>query len=71
LRSQGSDEDTSEVDDAERKVAGVLHELEQATDGEVKGLNLEEVVDSDSNGRPTVKKAVDIRVQRVPKKGWV
>lgn len=66
----GSYEDTPEVDDTERKVAGLLHKLEEVTGGEVKTINLEEVVDTDDQGRPEVKKAVDIKVQRTPKRGW-
>lgn len=66
----GSTEDTPEVDDTEKKVGGLLHELEEVTGGEVKNINLEEVVDTNDQGQPEVKKAVDIRVQRNPKRGW-
>lgn len=65
-----SSEDTPEVDATEKKVGSLLHELEEVTGGEVKNINLEEVVDTDEQGNPQVKKAVDIQVQRTPKRGW-
>lgn len=70
LSKKGSTEDTPEVDEAERKVAGVLGDLEDDTEDEVKDVDLEEVVDTDDQGRPEVKKAVDITVEHKPKKGW-
>jgi hypothetical protein len=63
--------DGPEVDEAERKVAAVLEDLEHRSDVEVKDLDLEEVVDADAQNRPVVKKAVDIQAQERPKKkGW-
>ncbi|WP_229883171.1 hypothetical protein [Pseudorhodoferax aquiterrae] len=60
-----------EVDEAERKIGGLLEELEDSTDTEVKDVDLEEVVDTDANGGPVVKKSVDIQVENRPvKKGW-
>nr|WP_145547068.1 hypothetical protein [Variovorax boronicumulans] len=63
--------DTEKVDEAERKVGAVLQELEDGSDMEVKDIDLEEVVDTDAQDRPVVKKAVDIDArQRPQRKGW-
>lgn len=62
--------DTPEVDEAERKVAGVLDDLERKTDGEVRKLALDDLVDTDADGRPVVKKSVDIELQRRQRHGW-
>lgn len=70
LGLRGSNKDTPAVDEAERKVAGVLHDLEQHTEGEVKDIDLEDLVDTDHAGQPVVKKAVDITLQRNSKKDW-
>ncbi len=81
LGLRGSNKDTPAVDEAERKVAGVLHDLEQHTEGEVKAIDLEDLVergagslcalvDTDHAGQPVVKKAVDITLQRNSKKDW-
>lgn len=68
---QSSTPDTPEVDSAERKVAAVLDELEEATQGEVRKLQLDDMVDTDADGRPVVRKAVDIQLQRRPRRSWV
>lgn len=70
LRKKGSARDTPEVDEAERKIAGVLGDLEEGTDHEVKDVELEDVVDTDAQGRPALKKAVDITVEHRPKRSW-
>lgn len=67
---KGQDQDTPEVDAAERKIGGVLHELEQATDGDVKNIGLDAIVDQDEAGRPVVKKSVDVTMERSAKRGW-
>ncbi len=63
--------DEAQVEEAERKVGAVLEALEENHGVEVKHIDLEEVVDTDGHGQPVVKKSVDIRVERRPKKGWV
>ncbi|WP_326542442.1 hypothetical protein [Pseudorhodoferax sp.] len=70
LNIRNRQRDTPEVDEAERKVGAVLGDLEDSTDGEVKDVELEEVVDTDAQGHPVVKKAVDIQVEHRPKKDW-
>lgn len=70
LSKKGRTQDTPEVDEAERKVASVLGDLEEGSDHEVKDVELEDVVDTDAQGRPEVKKAVDITVEHKPKRGW-
>jgi hypothetical protein len=62
--------DSAQVDEAERKVGAVLDDLEQAGDMEVKDIDLEEVVDTDAQDRPVVKKSVDIQAEHRPRKGW-
>lgn len=63
--------DGPQVDEAERKVGAVLQELEDHSDVDVKDIDLEEVVDTDAQNRPVVKKAVDIQAEQRPKKkGW-
>jgi hypothetical protein len=63
--------DGPEVDEAERKVGAVLEDLEDKSDVDVKDIDLEEVVDTDAQDRPVIKKAVDIQAQERPKKkGW-
>lgn len=63
--------DGPQVDEAERKVGAVLQELEEHSDVDVKDIDLEEVVDTDAQNRPEVKKAVDIQAEQRPKKkGW-
>jgi len=68
--SRGRQPDTPEVDEAERKVGAVLEDLESATDGEVRKLGLDDIVDTDKDGRPVVKKTVDIELQRNTKRKW-
>lgn len=70
LNIRATQRDTPEVDEAERKVGAVLGDLEDSTESEVKDVDVEEVVDTDAQGRPVVKKAVDIKVEHRPKKGW-
>lgn len=63
--------DGPQVDEAERKVGAVLQELEDHSDVDVKDIDLEEVVDTDAQNRPVVKKVVDIQAEQRPKKkGW-
>ena len=62
--------DTPEVEAAERKVAAVLEELEQATSGEVRKIGLDDLVDTDEQGRPVMKKAVDIELAHRPRRRW-
>lgn len=62
----------SEVEQAERKVSAILEELEQATDTDVKDIDLEDVVDTDAaSGQPTIRQAVDITVQPRQKRRWL
>ncbi len=59
------------VESAEKTVAGVLDDLEDATGSEVKKIALEDVVDvNERTGRPEVRKAVDIQVQSRPERKW-
>lgn len=62
--------DTAEVDAAERKVAGVLDDLEDQTGGEVRRLGLDDLVDTDAEGRPVVKRAVDIELHQPLRRDW-
>lgn len=62
--------DRPEVDAAERKVAAVLEELEQATSGEVRKIGLDDLVDTDEQGRPVLRKAVDIELAHKPRRRW-
>ncbi|CAN7522188.1 hypothetical protein LJR039_003573 [Pseudorhodoferax sp. LjRoot39] len=71
LGIRGKQPDEPKVEEAERKVGAVLEELEDDNDMEVKDIDLQEVVDTDAQDRPVVKKAVDIQAQERPKKkGW-
>ncbi len=59
------------VEEAEKKVAAVLDDLEQTTHSEVEKLQLEDVVASDAvTGKPLVQKAVDITVKDKPERKW-
>jgi len=59
------------VEQAEKKVAAVLDDLEQTTHTEVQKLQLEDVVASDAaTGKPLVQKAVDITVKEKPERKW-
>ena len=54
----------SEVDEAERKVSAILADLEEATHSEVKDIDLEDVVETDTaSGQPAVHQSVDITIQ--------
>ena len=60
-----------EVEKAEKKVAGILEELEDNTQSEVKKIQLEDVVDTDKDtGQPAVQRAVDITVNPKPSRKW-
>ena len=60
-----------QVKEAEKKVGAVLEQLESDTDGDVKDIGLEDMVDTDpQSGRPVVKKAVDIKIAQKPQKRW-
>jgi hypothetical protein len=62
----------SKVNEAERKISGILEELEASTDSEVKALALEDVVDTDpASGRPAVHQAVEITVEPRPRRRWL
>jgi hypothetical protein len=58
------------VEAAERKIGAVLADLEADTGGEVRDLNLEQIVDSDPHGRPVLKKKVDVKFQPRPDRHW-
>jgi hypothetical protein len=64
------DNDAPEVEAAERKVGAVLSELERQVGGEVTGIELSDVVETDAQGRAVVNKTVEIRVHRRRNKGW-
>lgn len=56
---------------AEKQVNGVLENLEEDTQSEVKKIELEDVVEIDKDtGRPSVQKAVDITVTPKPERKW-
>lgn len=60
-----------DVTDAEKAVGHVLEKLETATGGEVKGIGLEDMVDTDpETGAPVVKKTVEIKLTQRPAKRW-
>jgi hypothetical protein len=62
----------AEVQEAERKISGILEDLEASTDSEVKGLELEDVVDTDpASGRPAVHQTVEITVEPRPRRRWL
>ncbi|KQP23618.1 hypothetical protein [Pseudorhodoferax sp. Leaf267] len=69
-RPGGASPDTPAVDRAEKKIGAVLGDLEKETGGEVKDIGLEDMVDTDENGRPVVQRAVDVQVQQRPKREW-
>lgn len=59
------------VQAAEKAIAGVLDDLEDATQSEVKKIQLEDVVEADGRtGRPEVRKAVDIQIQSRAGRKW-
>ncbi len=61
-----------QVEAAEKRVGEVLEQLEEATQGEVSKIALEDVVDTNPRtGRPEVQKQVDITVQTKPERKWV
>ena len=60
-----------EVEKAEKKVAGVLEDLEHDTKSDVKKIQLEDVVDTDKDtGKPSVQKGVDITVSPKVDRKW-
>ncbi len=61
----------AEVDAAERRVGGLLQDLEKDTGGEVKDVDVEEVVDTDKQGRPVLKKKVDIDMVPRKERHWM
>jgi hypothetical protein len=62
----------SEVDEAERKVSAILEDLEETTDSDVKDIDLEDVVETDTaSGKPAVHQAVDITVQPRARRKWL
>ena len=69
MRPSASD-DRPAVEAAERAVAAVLDELEVATGGEVRKLQLDDLVDTDADGRPVIKRAVDIELLHRPRRDW-
>lgn len=63
---------TPQIEEAERKVSAILEELENATDVDVKDIDLEAVVDTDpASGRPAVHQAVEIIVQPRARRKWL
>lgn len=59
------------VEKAEKEVGGVLDDLEDSTQSEVKKIELEDVVEIDKDtGKPSVQKAVDITVSPKPERKW-
>jgi hypothetical protein len=61
---------TAEVAAVERKIGAVLADLEADTGGEVKDIDLHDVVDTDASGRPVVKKKVEVHLQARPERRW-
>ncbi|MBV7428098.1 hypothetical protein KW843_15220 [Acidovorax sp. sif1233] len=62
----------SEVDEAERKVSAILEDLEETTDSDVKDIDLEDVVETDTaSGKPAVHQTVDITVQPRARRKWL
>ena len=60
-----------EIEKAEKKVAGVLDDLEDDTQSEVKKIQLEDVVETDKDtGQPFLQKAVDITVSPKVDRKW-
>ena len=67
ISPQARQRDEAAVDKAEKKVNEVLEDLEDDTGGDVKDIDLEDMVDTDpATGGPVIKKAVDIDLQRQP-----
>lgn len=62
--------DTPEVERVEKKIGADLAELERVTGGEVKDLDLEDMVSTDEAGRPVIEKAVDVKLQQRPARRW-
>ena len=57
--------------EAEKKVGAVLEDLEQDTGGEVKDIDLEQMVDTDpATGRPVIEKAVEIDLEHRQPRKW-
>ena len=62
----------SEIDEAERKVGAILDELEDDTHSDVKDIDLEDVIETDSaSGHPAVHQSVDITVQPRSQRRWI
>ncbi|MBD9391724.1 hypothetical protein [Acidovorax sp. ACV01] len=62
----------SEVDEAERKVSAILADLEEATHSEVKDIDLEDVVKTDTaSGQPAMHQSVDITIQPRAQRKWL
>lgn len=68
--SRDTPAESPEVDAAERKIGGVLADLEADTGGEVRDVVLDQVVDTDANGRPVLKKKVDVKFQPKRDRHW-
>ncbi len=63
---------SAEVNEAERRIGSVLVELETRTASDVKGISLEELVDTDPDtGRSAVHKGVEITMTPRPQRRWV
>lgn len=57
--------------DAQKEIGAVLEKLENNTGGEVRGIALEDMVDTDpKTGAPVVQKAVEITLTPRPTKKW-
>ncbi len=65
------DRTDDEVDAAERRVGNVLQGLEEDTGGEVADVDLQDVVDTDVQGRPVLKKKVEIEMKPRKERHWV
>ena len=70
LRSATKDQDSDEVDAAERRMGSVLEGLEADTGGRVRDIELEDVVDTDQHGRPVLKKKVEIAMEPRQVRHW-
>ncbi|RYF08965.1 MAG: hypothetical protein EOO31_00035 [Comamonadaceae bacterium] len=66
-----NDNQKQAVEKAEKEVGGVLDDLEDSTQSEVKKIELEDVVEIDKDtGKPSVQKAVDITVTPKQERKW-
>lgn len=64
-------EEAAAVDEAERKVGAILEDLEAETSGQVHDIGLDDVVDTGADGRPVIRRAVDIALHRPVTRRWL